>query len=257
MVKVKKDLTGQRFGRLVVLEQAEDWTNKNPSKLERKAQWLCKCDCGNEKIIVGSSLTRGLTTSCGCNKSEKTIQRNINNRKLNKYDLSGEFGIGYTGKEGEKFYFDLEDYDLIKDYTWRVNNNGYGDRIITHYKEQLITMSRLIMGINQNKETNRTIYVDHINHLSYDNRKINLRIVTNTQNQMNKIIQSNNTSGVPGVYYKKSDKRWEATISINNQKIYLGSSKDKNKTIKMRKEAEEKYFGEYSYDNSMAMSQKV
>lgn len=53
------DITGQRYGRLVVVEYTE--TDKN-----RQAKWLCKCDCGNTKIISANALRRGLTKSCGC-----------------------------------------------------------------------------------------------------------------------------------------------------------------------------------------------
>ena len=45
-------------------------------------------------------------------------------RKSNRFDISGQFGVGYTSK-GEKFYFDLEDYDKIKDYYWYIDAGGY------------------------------------------------------------------------------------------------------------------------------------
>ena len=45
-------------------------------------------------------------------------------KKYNTYDLSGEYGIGYTSK-GEEFWFDLNDYNKIKDYCWYYNSNGY------------------------------------------------------------------------------------------------------------------------------------
>lgn len=53
------DLTGQRFGRLYVLCEAG---RSNSGK----ALWLCQCDCGNKKTIVGGDLRNGRTTSCGC-----------------------------------------------------------------------------------------------------------------------------------------------------------------------------------------------
>lgn len=53
------DLTGQRFGKLVVITRAE---SKNG------ARWLCKCDCGIEKVIQGGHLRSGSTESCGCDK---------------------------------------------------------------------------------------------------------------------------------------------------------------------------------------------
>lgn len=112
MVKVREDLTGKRFGRLTVLEQAEDYIKPNG---EHEAMWLCQCDCGNQKIILGTSLRHGRTKSCGCFDKETSAIQGKLNKKYNTYDLSGEYGIGYTSK-GEEFYFDLEDYDKIKDY---------------------------------------------------------------------------------------------------------------------------------------------
>ena len=53
------DLTGQRFGRLSVVERAEN------TKFGA-ARWLCKCDCGNHTIVIGDELRKGNTSSCGC-----------------------------------------------------------------------------------------------------------------------------------------------------------------------------------------------
>jgi len=53
------DLTGQRFERLVV----DKYAGKNE---KGKSQWLCKCDCGKEKIVIGCSLVTNNTRSCGC-----------------------------------------------------------------------------------------------------------------------------------------------------------------------------------------------
>lgn len=54
-----KDLTGMRFGRLKVIE-------RKPNNSWRQAMWLCQCDCGETKIVVGRNLTSGGTRSCGC-----------------------------------------------------------------------------------------------------------------------------------------------------------------------------------------------
>lgn len=53
------DLTGRRFGRLVVIDRAANDAN-------HKARWNCICDCGNKVTILGSNLSRGKTSSCGC-----------------------------------------------------------------------------------------------------------------------------------------------------------------------------------------------
>lgn len=54
-----KDISGNRYGRLVVVEK------KGKTK-KRMITWLCLCDCGKKKIISGYSLRSGNTKSCGC-----------------------------------------------------------------------------------------------------------------------------------------------------------------------------------------------
>ena len=64
-----KDLTGRRFGRLVVTGLAgRDEKNK-------KLLWNTVCDCGNTKVVRGEQLIKGDTASCGCLKREQTIER--------------------------------------------------------------------------------------------------------------------------------------------------------------------------------------
>ena len=69
-----KDITGQRFGRLIVVEKAGN---------DRRgaAMWRCRCDCGGERTVRGSDLRNGHTTSCGCIHSEGLAARNQSRRK--------------------------------------------------------------------------------------------------------------------------------------------------------------------------------
>ena len=62
-----KDLTGQTFGRLLVLERAG---SKNG-----RAAWLCECICGNKTVVSGEVLRRGTSKSCGCLKKEVAAKR--------------------------------------------------------------------------------------------------------------------------------------------------------------------------------------
>ena len=57
------DLTGKRFGRLVVIEKAESYLSPNGNSY---IQWRCRCDCGNEVVVRSGALTIGHTQSCGC-----------------------------------------------------------------------------------------------------------------------------------------------------------------------------------------------
>lgn len=67
-----KDITGQRFGRLVVFGYAGKKFYGNSKK--GKSQWLCQCDCGNTCVVILDSLQNGVTTSCGCFRAEKSNQ---------------------------------------------------------------------------------------------------------------------------------------------------------------------------------------
>lgn len=71
----KRDLTGQKFGRLTVLYEL-------PERKNGKIQWRCRCDCGNEKDVLSTSLTSGHTQSCGCLQKEKTSAANKRNIDL-------------------------------------------------------------------------------------------------------------------------------------------------------------------------------
>jgi hypothetical protein len=67
----RNDITGLRFGRLVVIKEIE----KKICKKGAIYYWLCKCDCGIEKVIAKSSLLNGSTVSCGCYLKESSAKR--------------------------------------------------------------------------------------------------------------------------------------------------------------------------------------
>lgn len=238
------DLTGQRFGRLTVIKRVEVPVKKGQRK---RIKWLCKCDCGNEKIIGTDNLRWGGTKSCGCLSRQISSIIGKRKKKYNRYDLLGDYGIGYTSKN-ELFYFDLEDYNKIKDYCWFIDSNGYLVAKDEHHNNIKLHRKILNLEYGDNK------CVDHINHDKMDNRKSNLRIVTNQQNMMNQKLKDCNTSGVTGVHWDNTNGYWVAQIGYNKQKIHIGNFSNFDEAVKARKKAEEKYFGEYSYNNSMDLA---
>jgi hypothetical protein len=68
--KYPKDLTGLRFGRLVVLAYSHERLSGNLRIQSRITYWRCRCDCGNEKVVSRNDLTSGNTKSCGCLRRE-------------------------------------------------------------------------------------------------------------------------------------------------------------------------------------------
>ena len=179
--------------------------------------------------------------------SSETAKTKISHgKKYNTYDLSGDFGIGYDSN-GNKFFFDLEDYDLIKDICWYQDLRGYFVGHITGENRQ-VRMHRLILGIHDIDDN--LIVGDHIySDRKYDNRKQNLRITEQKHNTKNRVRPSNNTSGKTGVSWKKDINKWIAYIGVNNKHIYLGEYKDIQDAINARIKAEKKYFGEYRVKN--------
>ena len=83
--------------------------------------------------------------------------------------------------------------------------------------------------------------IDHINHDKSDNRWSNLREVKRAENHRNKELQSNNTTGMHGLYWSVRDKVWTARITVDGRGISLGTFKSKFDACCARKSAEKKY----------------
>jgi hypothetical protein len=231
-----KDLTGMEFGHLLVLNMTDKRTKNG------KIIWNCLCRACNKEVEVnGDKLKYGNKTHCGC--------LGVKNKgfgkpsKLNKYIAYNDYVVGIATNTGNEFYIDIDDYNKIKKYSWYENEDGY---LMSRINYKLVRLHRFIMNVKDSK-----MLVDHINHDTLDNRKINLRIVTRSQNNMNKGLSSNNDSGIAGVRWDENRMKWTAYITINYNRMYLGYFNNFEDAVKARKEAEEKYFGEYSYDNSM------
>lgn len=92
----KKDLSGQRFGRLIVLK-------KGKKDKASHQFWICKCDCGNIVEINSDHLRRGKTQSCGCLHSEichKTLFKDVTGQKFGKLTV-----LNYEIREGKTYCF--------------------------------------------------------------------------------------------------------------------------------------------------------
>ena len=242
MVKVKEDMTGWLMSehgvpdsKLTVIKQVDDYISPRGRHV---ARWLCKCNCtdGKEIVVKGNDLVRGAIKSCGCIRRVK-----------NSYDMeSSDFAIGYTQK-GEPFWFDKEDINLVNQYCWHYDKNGYVVSIERGTRKK-VALHRLVMGVND-----PLIEIDHKTHKvgnahKVDNRKSNLEIVNHADNMKNQGIYKNNSSGVTGVSWYQRYQQWTAYIDVNKHRIRLGYFDNKMDAIKARKEAEIKYFGEKRYD---------
>ena len=78
-----KDFTGHRFGHLLVTEFADFYQ----AKQHRIAQWLCRCDCGRDTVVLGASLRTGATKSCGCRGRDWGADRTLKNTYAKEYRI--------------------------------------------------------------------------------------------------------------------------------------------------------------------------
>lgn len=91
--------------------------------------------------------------------------------------------------------------------------------------------------------------VDHIDGDETNNLKRNMRVVTQSENNMNKKVQKNNTTGFVGVEWKKSSGMWNSSLTVRGKAIHLGSYYYLRNALRVRIEAEKKHFGEHSFYN--------
>ena len=247
------DLTGQVVGRLTVICEVP-----KPEGAKSKCKyWLCKCSCGNEKILDTGVLRHGNTKSCGCLASEILFERC---KKYNEYDLTGEYGICFASNSDDKILFDLEDYDLIKDYCWCVRpcNHGRGTyKSVCTWKcntsgnkRQKLSMHRVVLGVED-----LSIIVDHINRNPLDNRKSNLRTCTAHQNSFNSGTKIDNK--YKGVFQYRDGVRWVAQIGFDYHTHHLGIFDTPEQAALAYNEAAKKYYGEFAYLNDVHLEDEI
>lgn len=229
----KVDMIGKRFGRLVVIKESDKRSGKR-----QKLMYDCICDCGNPHTVCGETLRNGDVKSCGClyDETRKTISKKYNTYDLETYD----YGVGYADN-GTKFYFDKEDYDKIKDYSWWYD----GRYVMAHslegdkYTTKIIRMHRVMMDIEDREDIN----VDHINLIRYDCRKSNLRKADDYENARNR-KETYCTFDNPVGVYKISENRYDVYIL----KEYKGSYKTFKKAVLVRQDLEKEIYGEFRYN---------
>lgn len=144
---------------------------------------------------------------------------------------------------------DDSNFDYLNQWKWHISAYGYATR--TTYsghghktrKVIVIYMHRLILNVQKGME------VDHINYNPLDNRRSNIRIVTRSQNMMNRKLLKNNTSGFKGVSWNKRIRRWSVELTFNQKKIHIGHYQDIKIAAKKYDEKAKELFGEYSRIN--------
>lgn len=192
------DLTGRRFGKLVVLSQTDKRMDNG------SIVWKCKCDCGNSAEVSARRLIRGKVCSCGC--------------------LSSPSYKDYVGKRFGRL--------LVTEPAGKVRKNG---STVTRWRclcdcgrETIVSQSELQRGETQScgclqKERAKAAL-----------NLIDGTSVAVLERVHGKAPQSNNTSGYTGVYQRKNG-RWTAYINFKKKRYYLGTYETKEEAAQARK----------------------
>lgn len=153
------NMTGLNFGKLTVIERDNTISNKKP-------YWICKCECGNTVSIMGDSLRRYKTTSCGCNKHNKSNTRlyNIWSKMKSRCSNLNDSKYKYYGAKGITICKEWNDFNNF--YSWSINND-YDDTLtldrINVYSNYEPSNCRWITHNEQQRNKTNTIYVKYNN----------------------------------------------------------------------------------------------
>jgi ribosomal 50S subunit-recycling heat shock protein len=147
--------------------------------------------------------------------------------------------------QGKVALVDDEDYEYLNQWKWHIHNSrGY------YYAARNINGGKLFMHRAIIKPT-KDVFIDHVNRLTLDNTKINLRICTKAENCRNRKISTLNTSGYKGVAYIKNLNKYRATIRFNNKQMHLGYYIIPIDAARAYNEAAIKFHGEFANLNKI------
>lgn len=147
--------------------------------------------------------------------------------------------------KGRAVLIDTEDLPKVEKYHWHYNMRGYAvTNPGTRKEKELILMHRLI------NSTPLGLHTDHINRDKLDNRKSNLRSVTNAQNRYNIGVSKLNTSGYKGVSFNKQYNKWDMQIRTTTKRVCRRFTTKEEAALAYNKFAKE-LFGEFAYLNKV------
>lgn len=173
--------------------------------------WLCICDCGNETVVGQTALQSGKTKSCGClgNPPVKDI-------------LGRQFGdltvIAYDGNRDGTYY-------------WRCRCKCGNETVVR--QNNLLLGHTKSCGCRQ-----KTAYIENL-------KLVDGTSVTMLEASRSQRLISTNSSGYNGVYRNRKSGKWTAQITFKGKTYYLGSFVKIGDAVKVRRNAEERIYGEF------------
>jgi hypothetical protein len=210
------DLTGQRFGRLVVIEEAE--------RRGYTRRWNCKCDCGNSAVVDMGQLRSGKTKSCGCLNRERTSQKNLRNLAGRRF---GKLSVIRRASSDDK-------HKTQKGRAiWECRCDcGKVVNVLSTY---------LTNGDTQSCGCRRS----EVGHQVYEHVEETYRkdgVLTTT---LKRKVRSDSSTGIKGVTIVSKTGKYRASISVKGKRYWLGDFTNLEAAVAARKAGEEKYHQPY------------
>ena len=226
-----EDLSGDTYSNLTVIS----YFGMNSKK---QRVWVCQCTCGDQVNVITNHLRKGVKKSCGCLLKIHPKGESQNKEEAIKYAAKL---ITYDAESGH-LYWNVNISKFIKAGR-RVGCKGSGGyRYLTMHNYRILE-HRLCWWIVHNKFPDQ---IDHINGVRSDNRLCNLREANNSQNNMNRPRQSNNTTGYKGVSYHKQTNRFHAVIRARGVTKSLGYHKTAEEAFEEYVKAAKELHGEFA-----------
>lgn len=217
------DLTGQKFGRLTVLERLKSVTGSNGKKI---VVYRCKCECGNIINVYGKFLRSGDKKSCGCLYNEYHSNANkINYKhgmyKTRLYNVWRQMVYRCNTKTGKSY----------KDY------GGRGIKVCEEWQNDFMSFHDWAYsnGYNENAKKGECT-IDRIN--------VNGNYEPSNCRWVNSVIQARNKRHKGGISFNKRINKWEAYIGLHRKMKHLGNFDEFESAAQAREEAERFYWGQ-------------
>lgn len=212
------NIIDNRYNKLLVLSRAE---NRG-----RRVWWNCLCDCGNKVQIRGDHLKSGHAKSCGCWKVESYAYRDTYH--------------GLSKTKEYKIYYAMQQRCYSESFPQYYDYGARGIKVCDRWMEDapqgflnfLQDMGKKPKGKSLDRiDVNSGYSPENCTWTDYSTQVFNQR------------RRNRNTSGKTGVCWDKRLNKWQVNIRRNKVKYYLGVYSDFQEAVKVREDAELKYFG--------------
>lgn len=205
-MRVYPSLIGKRFGKLIVVAQAESKSGQR--------RWMCQCDCGGTNIVTTGNLNSGHTTNCGCKKSP---------------DLTGQvFGkltvIGRSDRRNPRGKRTTPMWECrceCGNITYKATDT------LTNLDESMCQECKGRIGAEIARQSAGFVGGTQISRIK------------------NMTLIATNTSGCRGVYYDKKTNKYRARLKFKGKIMNFGSYRNFEDAVAARKAAEQEYFGAF------------